>query len=90
MASYKGTRGLDQSTRNTLSALDLALQQDDTKPKQDDEFTIAEYIAGMRAKGVNLALRTATGRLDNMVHNGLLKKRRMMIGSRFTNLYSKQ
>ena len=89
MASDKGTRRLDQSTRNTLSALDLALQQDDTKPKQDDEFTIAEYIDGMRAKGINLALRTATSRLDNMVHNGLLKKRLMMIGSRFTNLYSK-
>lgn len=89
MASNKRTRGLDQSTRNTLSALDWALQQDDTEQRRDDEFTIVEYIAGMRAKGVNLALRTATGRLDNMVHNGLLKKRRMMIGSRFTNLYSK-
>lgn len=89
MASNKRTRGLDFATRNTLSALDWALQQDDTEQRREDEFTIVEYIEGIRAKGVNLALRTATGRLDNMVHNGLLKKRRMMIGSRFTNLYSK-
>lgn len=74
---------------SVMSALDWALQQDDTEQRREDEFTIVEYVDGMRAKGVNLALRTATGRLDNMVHNGLLKKRRMMIGSRFTNLYSK-
>lgn len=89
MAGNKGKRSLDQSTRNTLSALDWVLQQDDTEQRREDEFTIVEYVDGMRAKGVNLALRTATGRLDNMVHNGLLKKRRMMIGSRFTNLYRK-
>lgn len=74
---------------HVLSALELALKQDNSEPRYSDEFTVAEYVAGMQAKGINISLRTASGRLESMIHNRLLKKRKIMIGSRFTNLYSK-
>ncbi len=89
MASNQRTRGLDKSTRNTLSALDWVLQQDDTARRRDDEFTLIEYIAAMKANGVELPERTAYKKLDDMVRCGKLKKRKLSANGCFRNVYSK-
>lgn len=90
MASNKGTRGLDKSTRNTLSALDWALEQNDKAlERRGDEFTSQEYYAGLLAKGEQIGRSGALYRLNGLVTSGKLKKRKTMINGTQTNLYSK-
>lgn len=72
-----------------LSALDLALNQHDTSPQRADEFTIADYVDGIKAKGSFISNRAARDRLDNLIQKGALKKRQLLIAGRQTNLYSK-
>ena len=72
-----------------MSALDWVLQQDDTARRRDDEFTLIEYIAAMKANGVDLPERTAHNRLEEMVKSGKLKKRKLSANGCFRNLYSK-
>lgn len=58
MASNQRTRGLDKSTRNTLSALDYALEQNDTSKRKADEFTSSEYYRALDCQGrKNIQLR---------------------------------
>ena len=90
MVSNKGTRGLDKSTRATLSALDFALEQSEAAlSRRADEFTVVEYCAGMNAKGIPLKRRSALDRLALLVQSGKLKKRVIIINSRPSNIYSK-
>lgn len=90
MAGNKGTRGLDQSTRNTLSALDYALEQTDiASARRGDEFTSQEYYAGLLAKGEQIGQSGALYRLNGLVTSGKIKKRKLMINGATTNLYSK-
>jgi hypothetical protein len=89
MASNQRTRGLDKSTRNTLSALDYALEQTDTSKRKADEFTSSEYYRALIAKGVKISNSGAMYRLTEMVARGELVKRKTMINGAQTNLYSK-
>ena len=89
MVSNKGTRGLDQSTRVTLSALDYALEQTDTTKRKEDEFTSSEFYHALIAKGVKISNSGAMYRLTEMVARGELTKRKIMINGATTNLYSK-
>lgn len=90
MASDQRTRGLDKSTRATLSALDYALEQTDiASARRGDEFTSQEYFAGLLAKGEQIGQSGALYRLNGLVTSGKLKKRKIMINGATTNLYSK-
>jgi len=89
MASNKRTRGLDLSTRNTLSALDYALEQTDTGKRKADEFSSSEYYRALIAKGVKITNSGAMYRLKEMVARNELIKRKTMINGAQTNLYSK-
>ncbi len=89
MASNQRTRGLDLSTRNTLSALDYALEQTDTGKRKADEFTSSEYYRDLIAKGVKISDSGAMYRLKEMVARGELVKRKTIINGAQTNLYSK-
>ncbi len=74
---------------SVMSALDWVLQQDDTARRRDDEFTLQEYVAAMKANGVDLPERTAHNRLEEMVKSGKLKKRKLSANGCFRNVYSK-
>jgi len=74
---------------SVMSALDWVLQQDDTARRRDDEFTLAEYVAAMKANGVDLPERTAHNRLEKMVKSDKLKKRKLSANGCFRNVYSK-
>ena len=89
MVSNKGTRGLDKSTRVTLSALDYALEQTDATKRKADEFTSSEFYHALIAKGVKISNSGAMYRLTEMVARGELTKRKIMINGATTNLYSK-
>ena len=47
MERNKRKRGLDKSTRNSLSALDALIREtsEDEDPQREDEFTTAELMA---------------------------------------------
>lgn len=90
MASNKRARGLDQSTRATLSALDYALEQFETKEERKlDEFTSHEYHAALVAKNVAITHSGALYRLGELIASGKLKKRKVTLAGAQTNLYSK-
>ena len=89
MASDQRTRGLDQSTRATLSALDFALEQTDATKRKADEFTSGEFYHALIARGVKISNSGAMYRLKEMVARGELVKRKIMINGATTNLYSK-
>ena len=74
---------------SVMSALDWVLQQDDTARRREDEFTLAEYVEGMKSNGVILPERTAHNRLEEMVKSGKLKKRKLSANGCFRNVYSK-
>ena len=88
MASNKGTRGLDQSTRNTLSALDAVLAEMPVKTIRPDEFTLEQYVERRVAMGDD---RTHSGHralLDRMCKAGKLKQRKILVNGKECNAYS--
>jgi hypothetical protein len=89
MASNQRKRGLDQSTRNTLSALDWALEQSEKTERKENEFTSSEYHDGLIAKGVNIGKRASIERLYLLVTKGELTVRKITLKGSQTNLYSK-
>lgn len=96
MASNQRTRGLDLATRNTLSALDWALEQSETQAaRRSDEFTSQEYYAALLANGASISHSGALYRLNALVTKGdpitgeKLQKRKIMQNGSTTNLYSK-
>ena len=72
-------------TKQALSSLDFAIQSCivDTQ-KMPDEFTIAEYVVKSKSKRS-----TAQYKLELMVSNGLLIKRKITIDGHLKNLYRK-
>ena len=89
MASNQRTRGLDKSTRDTLSALDWALEQSEKTERKPNEFTSSEYHDGLIAKGVNIGKRASIERLYLLVTKGELTVRKITLKGSQTNLYSK-
>lgn len=74
MANHKKRGGLDQPTRNTLSALDRALLDlaTDTQEKQPNEFTFKELMKAFDGKLGRTAIQT---RVAKMVDQGKWKVR---------------
>jgi hypothetical protein len=89
MASNKGKRSMDQSTRSALSSLEWALQQSIESPKRDDEFTVSEYCESLQNAGMEIGYRQAQARLDSMVEKKQLTKRKINIKGAQTSLFSK-
>ena len=89
MASNKGKRSLDQSTRNAISSLEWALQQSIELPRRDDEFTVGEYLESLQKAGMEISYRQAQARLDSMVEKKQLTKRKINIKGAHTSLFSK-
>jgi hypothetical protein len=88
MASDKGKRNLDQSTRNTLSALEKALEMSCSSPLRDDEFTTDEYIAKVKERGQFHSEDACRATLKRLVESGQLKVRKIKMNGKQCNAYS--
>ena len=89
MASNKRTRGLDQSTRNTLKAIESALIAEPIKVIRDGEFTVEEYAAHMLAIGEKRTPDGYRSKLARLRSLGLLKSRKVVINGKECTAYSK-
>jgi hypothetical protein len=88
MASYKGKRNLDQSTRHTLTALEKALEMATASPLRADEFTAEQYIEKSKKLGKYRTYDSSRGELKKMVKNGELKIRKIKLNGKQCNAYS--
>ena len=72
MERNKRKRGLDKSTRNSLSALDALIREtsEDEDPQREDEFTTAELMAK-----TGWAYFKARRILSKMIQDGKVTKR---------------
>lgn len=88
MAGDKRTRGLDQSTRNTLSALDAVLAEMPMKAIRPDEFTIDQYVERRIAMGDDRTYHGHRCMIDRLCKANKLKKRKVLINGKECNAYS--
>jgi len=88
MASNKRTRGLDQPTRNTLSALDAVLAEMPVRTIRPDEFTVDQYIEHRIAMGDNRSYHGHRSLLLRMCKDGKLKHRKIVVNGKECNAYS--
>ena len=88
MASNKGKRSLDQSTRDSLSALEKALEMSCASPLRDDEFTTDEYIAKVKERGQFHSEDACRATLKRLVESGKLSMRKIKINGYQCNAYS--
>lgn len=88
MVSNKRTRGLDQSTRNTLSALEAALMASQPKDIRADEFTADQYIMAQIAKGDKRSYEALRNALRHMQKAGKFKSRKVVVNGKECNAYS--
>lgn len=89
MARHKRGRLLDQSTRDHLKSLDdlIKSQAEHLKPKQQDEFTMSEYIERLQQHGTTIGDRTALQQLVKLVESGKLSRRKITFKGHKTNVY---
>lgn len=71
------------------SALEFALSQLSTDQKLEDEFSVDDFIQSLAAQGENISVSSATTRLNTLLLKKLFKKRKVRMGGRMINLYSK-
>ncbi len=83
MASNKRKRNLDQSTRDSLSALEKALEMANVLPLQSHEFISSDFI-----EKTNMPERTARQFLQDQVKKGVLKMRKIRHNGKANNAYS--
>jgi hypothetical protein len=88
MASYKGKRNLDQSTRDSLSALEKALEMSTASPLRDDEFTTEQYIQKSKKLGKYTTYDSSRWELKRLVKNDELKIRKIKLNGKQCNAYS--
>jgi len=88
MASYKGKRNLDQSTRHTLTALEKALEMATASPLRADEFTAEQYIEKSKKLGQYTTYDSSRGELKKLVKLGKLKIRKIKLNGKQCNAYS--
>lgn len=88
MASNKGKRSLDKPTRDSLNALDRALELSCVETLRDDEFTAEQYAE--RARNVDLSMTDdgCRAKLGRLVRNGTLKIRKITMRGKQCNAYS--
>lgn len=82
MAGDTRRKGLDQPARNTLSAIDRALLDLIEKPLQPDEFTV-----DMLMEKADIPRPTLSARMDKLVKEGKLTKRKITLNTTPTNVY---
>jgi len=88
MASNKGKRNLDQSTRDSLSALEKALEMSTASPLRDDEFTTEQYIQKSKKLGKYTTYDSSRWELKRLVKNDELKIRKIKLNGKQCNAYS--
>jgi len=88
MASNKGKRSMDQSTRNTLSALEKALEMSSDYALRDDEFTIDDYIENRRLREPDVTNDACRGAMTRLVARGVFTVRKIRMNGRQCNAYS--
>jgi len=78
MACNQRGRNLDKSTRHHLSALDAFIQAEAeaSKPKQEGEFTIAEYREKMEVLGQFICETAARRKMAKLIKSGVLTSRK--------------
>ena len=88
MASYKRKRNLDQSTRDSLSALEKALEMATASPLRADEFTVEQYIEKSKKLGLYTTYDSSRWELKKLVKNGELNIRKIKLNGKQCNAYS--
>jgi len=80
---------LDKSTRNHLDALDklIALESQNHKPRQPDEFTVLDYMNKMSESGIHLSLSALKNRLTKLQKQGVIESRLIPQKGSLTRLY---
>jgi len=78
MARNKGKQYLDQPTRYHLDALDSFIDEtlQQSLPKQEDEFTVYDYIERTKLKGAEMSVSTGSKNLKTLVKEGRLSQRK--------------
>ena len=75
--------------KEALSGLDLAILESGSNEKQDDEFTVHDFIDRLAIDSDRLTYDTADGRLRRLVGRGLLKSRSVSVNGSKCKVYSK-
>ena len=89
MEREKGKRRLAESPGSALNFLDQLVTEEAerTKPKEPGEFTAADYVAALKAKGVTISIFTARRRLDVLQNSGVLTSRFIPLDGNLSRLY---
>jgi hypothetical protein len=89
MARHKRGEYLDKSTRNHLDALDklIALESQNQKPRQPDEFTALDYMQKMTESGIHLSISALKDRLIKLQNQGVIESRLLPQKGSITRLY---
>ena len=91
MASNKKRIGLDQPSRDTVKddiwgKIDSLIGELD-KPKQDDEFSVNDYISRIESQGNTLSVSQAHKQLVLKVKEGILTSRKTRVAGCQTNVF---
>ena len=79
---------MDTNTLDALSGLEIAIRESVKMAKQDDEFTVHDFITKAQGNGQILSYDSADKRLRRMVEKKLLKFRLIPIDGNLTRVYS--
>lgn len=79
---------MDNNTLDALSGLEIAIKESVKIGKQDDEFTVHDYITKAQSSGQILSYNAAEKRLVRMAEKNLLKFRLIPINGYHTRVYS--
>jgi hypothetical protein len=88
MAGNKGKRSLDLATRNTLTALEKALEMSCDFTLRDDEFTIDDYIRERKLREPDATDDACRGAMTRLVARGVFSVRKVRVNGRQCNAYS--
>jgi hypothetical protein len=75
--------------KEALSSLDIAILESGSTKKQDDEFTVHDFIDRLADGGDNLTYDSGHHRLRRLVDRKLLKSRVVTINGSKCRVYSK-
>jgi len=79
---------MENNVTKALSGIEIALRESIIMSKQEDEFTVHDFITRSQADGQILSYDAADKRLRRMVEKKLLKFRLIPIDGNHTRVYS--
>ena len=79
---------MENNVTEALSGIEIALRESIVMSKQEDEFTVHDFITRSQADGQILSYDAADKRLRRMVEKKLLKFRLIPIDGNLTRVYS--